>query len=130
MDANYLYDTFLDEFYSSLDPDFVYPQGDSFIQVDGHGSLLLLASSYQYSRNGLENFLARTPNRDLLVWYQRVVDEHLEDASLNVVDAIVLLGMIIEKQLTTADMPPFDVPHQPDSIEFLECLHVWQIYCH
>ena len=109
---------------NDVDLESSYPEGDEFIPIDPVGSLLLLATSYSTDPADLEKLLADTQNTDCLPMHRRLVDSYLDEATFNVIDAIVLLGMIIEKRLTTNDLPSFSSPQGPAPSEFLEYLQV------
>jgi hypothetical protein len=102
-----------------VDPDAVYPLGDTFISIDPIGSLLLLAN--EYTRDAA---IAPGGHEDSLSMHMRLVDEYLDDAPLSVVDAIVLVGIRVEKDLTKENTPPFKDPESPEAASFLEYLQV------
>jgi hypothetical protein len=109
---------------NDVDLESSYPEGDEFIPIDPVGSLLLLATSYSTNPADLEKLLTNIQNADCLSMHRRLVDSYLDEATFNVIDAIVLLGMIIEKRLTTNDLPSFASPQDPAPSEFLEYLQV------
>ena len=109
---------------NDVDLEWSYPEGDEFIPIDPVGSLLLLATSYSTNPTDLEKLLTDSQNTDCLSMHRRLVDSYLDEATFNVIDAIVLLGMIIEKRLTTKDLPSFANPQGPAPSEFLEYLQV------
>jgi hypothetical protein len=102
-----------------VDPDTVYPEGDTFISIDPIGSLLLLANDYTR-----DSATAPGGHEYSLSMHMRLVDEYLDDAPLSVVDAIVLLGIKVEEDLTKEDIPPFTDPESPEAAGFLEYLQV------
>lgn len=107
-----------------MDFETIYPDGDGFIPVDQLGSLLLFACTYRYNPTELLNLLNSIPNQDLLALHIHLVDSYLDEANFNIIDSIVLLGMIIEKDLDTTDIPAFSMPQTDTSSEFLEYLQV------
>ena len=107
-----------------MDLESSYPEGDGFIPIDPIGSLLLLTTSYATDSTDLEKLLNDIPTKDCLATHQRLVDSYLDEANFNVIDAIVLLGMIIEKRLTPPDLPSFTNPQDPAPSKFLEYLQV------
>ena len=128
LNARHLWDILNDFRSDDSDPGSIYPEGDSFIRVDKIGVLLLLGSLYHRDPADLETILIKTSNKELLALHTRLVDEFLGGATLNVIDGIVLLGIIIEHRLSSADMPSFAVPHDSASTEFFEYLQALQFY--
>jgi hypothetical protein len=120
LDHSKLYDSlFSSSLPEDVDPDTVYPEGDTFISINPIGSLLLLANEYTSDSVSVPG-----ANEDLLSMHRRLVDEYLDDAPLSVVDAIVWLGIRIEKDLTKEDFPPFTDPETPEAAGFLEYIQV------
>lgn len=60
-----------------------------------------------------------------LTVHQQIVDTFLDDARLNAVDAILLLGMIVEETISKDDLPSFEPPDDLKPTEFLEYLQVF-----
>jgi hypothetical protein len=56
--------------------------------------------------------------------HRYLVDAYLDEANLNVIDAIVLLGMMIAQRLLPEEFPSFTSPQDPAPAEFLEYLQV------
>lgn len=56
--------------------------------------------------------------------HRYLVDAYLDEANLNVIDAIVLLGMMIAQCLLPEEFPSFTSPQDPAPAEFLEYLQV------
>jgi hypothetical protein len=110
-----------------LDFEMLYPDGDGFIPIDQPGSLLLLASTYNHNSADLKTLLGSIPSEERLTLHKRLVDAYLDEANFNMIDAIILLGLIMEKDLSPTDIPPFNLPLDPASEEFLEYLQVHPI---
>jgi hypothetical protein len=120
LSPKYLYEhTLSSPLPENIDPDSVYPEGDTFIPIDQTGSILILANLY------LDDS-ASTPvdNEDLFSWHMSIVDQHLDDAPFSVVDAILFLGMKVEEHLTAEDMPSFEDPQSSEASSFLDYLQV------
>jgi hypothetical protein len=107
-----------------MDLETIYPDGDGFIPVDQLGSLLLLASTSSRNSAELVKELGSIPVQERLEVHRRLVDAYLDEANFNVIDAIILFGMIVEKDLKPKDFPTFTNPQDPDSSEFLEYIQV------
>jgi hypothetical protein len=107
-----------------IDLETSYPEGDSFIPIDPVGALLLFTSTYTHDPNIINEVTATYSSNDLLAMHRYLVDVYLDEASLNVVDAIILLGMMIQQRLLPEDIPSFSSPQDPAPSEFLEYLQV------
>lgn len=107
----------------NVDLETSYPEGDTFIPIDPLGSLLLLVGT---RISDLELLLEGKKNN--LAIHRRLVNSYFEEATFGVVDAIVLLGIIITKRLTTNDIPSFTVGQDPESTQFFEYLQVHSSY--
>ena len=126
MTGNVLYShLFLDLGHDELEPELVYPEGDSFIPVSPLGCLLLLAASYTFSPIDASTLFQGQESAKLLKLHQELVAEYLDGSAMNVTDAILLLGMLLEPHLTEANMPSFDDPQSLETSEFLEYLQVF-----
>lgn len=111
-----------------IDLETSYPEGDSFIPIDPIGSLLLFATAYSYDQNVISETFSAYSSTDLLAMHRYLVDAYLDEATWNVVDAIVLLGMMIVQRLLPVDLPSFTSPQDPAPSEFLEYLQVSSLY--
>lgn len=107
-----------------VDLETIYPDGDGFIPIDQLGSLLLLASTYDHNPELIANILDSISTQQRLKMHKRLVDAYIDEANLNVIDAIILLGLIMQNHIATNDIPPFTNPQDPASSEFLEYLQV------
>ena len=101
-----------------------YPEGDSVIPIDGVGCLLLLAHASTSHLPDLRTILHKSAAKPNLILHQRLVADYLHGANLAVVDAIVLLGMLIESNLERRDLPTFTGPTDPAPKQFLEYIQV------
>jgi len=101
-----------------------YPEGDSVIPIDSVGCLLLLAHASTTHLPDLRRVLNKNPAKHNLALHQRLVADYLRGANLAVIDAIVLLGMLIESNLERRDLPTFTGPIDPAPKQFLEYLQV------
>jgi len=115
---------FLDLGHDELEQELVYPEGDSFIPISPLGCLLLLAASYSFSPTEIDTLFQSQESLKLLKLHQDLVAEYLDGAALNVTDAILLLGMLLEPHLTETNMPSFKDPQNLETSEFLEYLQV------
>jgi hypothetical protein len=107
-----------------IDLETSFPEGDSFVPIDPVGALLLFACTYTHDPNVINEVTAAYSSTDLLAMHRCLVDAYLDEASLNVVDAIILLGMTIGQRLLPEDLPSFTSPQDPAPSEFLEYLQV------
>jgi hypothetical protein len=107
-----------------FDPDAVYPDGDSYIPIDPLGSLLLFANKYSLNPDQMEDFLQQYTSKDLLTVHQRLVNYYLDEASFNIIDAILLLGLHLSTKLSPNDIPLLHDPTTSSSSDFLEYLQV------
>jgi hypothetical protein len=101
-----------------------YPEGDGFIPISPVGCLLLFASSYVYDTNDFENVLHKLGSKDALAMHKSLVYKYLDEPPLNVVDAIILIGILVTQKLTAQDLPSFTTPQDPAPSQFLEYLQV------
>jgi hypothetical protein len=106
------------------DADSRYPEGDSVICVDEVGCLLLLGHASTTRLSALEAVLAKIPAKENLHLHQRLVAEYLDGANLAIIDALVLLGMLIEQRLESEDFPAFTKPTDAQPVKFLEYVQV------
>jgi hypothetical protein len=100
-----------------------YPNGDISIPIEPLGALLLFAHSN--SKNPKVATQINLHSSAGLTMHQRLVDTFLDDARFNVIDAILLLGMNLEKTITKDDLPSFGTPDDPKPTKFLEYLQVF-----
>lgn len=107
-----------------IDPDSVYPDGDSFIPIDPLGSLLLFSNKYTLNPTDTETCLLKHSTKDLLSLHKRLVDSYLDEASFNIIDAILLLGLHLSTSISSEDLPSFVDPTDAPSSDFLEYLQV------
>jgi hypothetical protein len=108
-----------------LDPEFIYPEGDSYIPIDPIGAVILIAEMYFQSPQNFKEVLGKIAEPpDLLVTYIHLITNHLDDTSLNIVDAITFLGLYLLALLSPSDIPDLKDPDSPSATEFFTCLQV------
>jgi hypothetical protein len=92
------------------------------------GSLLLFSNNYTLHPSDTEKqFLSQYSTRDLLSLHKRLVDTYLDEASFNIIDAILLLGLHLSTTLSAEqadEIPSFADPTDVPSSDFLEYLQV------
>ena len=101
-----------------------YPEGDSFVLIDPLGCLLLFASNYTHNPSVITEATAAYSRTDLLAMHRYLVNAYLDEATFNVIDAIILLGLMIAHRLLPEDLPPFISLQDPVSSGILEYLQV------
>jgi hypothetical protein len=113
-----------------LDPHTIYPMGDEYITLNPIGCLLLFAASYFY-KTGVEGITVQSildsqSSKILLLMHQRMVNEFIDDASLNTLDAIVFVGLLVAERLSAEDFPPFHLQN-PACVSVLRYAQVLSI---
>jgi len=110
-----------------MDLDSVYPDGDSFIPIDTLGSLLLFTKKYSVYPEEVEIFLNGYTSKQLLEIHQRLVESYLDEASFNIIDAILLLGLHLSTKLSPNDIPLLKNPTtssspspSPDFLDYIQ----------
>jgi|SRR5579859_7823228 len=101
-----------------------YPNGDAFIPINELGCLLLFV--HNVSRSPDTQYLYDdAPNQSPLDIHRRLVSRFLDDATRNVVDAVLFLGIVYEQHIKPDyAFPSFTEPHDAQTTEFLEYIQV------
>ena len=110
-----------------MDPESTYPEGDGFIPIDTTGCILFFANAYFHESAQVESILNERSNEDLLTMHRSLVNAYFDEPTLNMIDAVVLIGMLVSKRLTNKDFPEFAVPNDLTAAEFLEYIQVWRL---